>query len=151
KGIRIWDPVAGKEMLSLPEVGGWSAIFADGKSVVGTYQGGGELQRWDLTTGKPLWPDERDLGHFAAVSRLAFDSVGRQMATLADDLPARVWDVKTGKLRHTMPLSGRNVNAAAFTVDGRYLFVGGEKELVQIDALIGQEVRRLPISQPERW
>ncbi|HLW67890.1 MAG TPA: WD40 repeat domain-containing protein [Gemmataceae bacterium] len=151
KGVRVWDPAIGKETLSLPDMAGWLAVSPDGKSIVGIYQGGGELQRWDLSTGKELWPDKRGLGHTAGISRLAFDSSGRRMATLGDDLTVRIWDMTKRRLSLTIPLSQRGINVLTFAPDGEHVFASDGQELVQIGAGTGHEVNRLPIPVPGTW
>jgi RNA polymerase sigma factor (sigma-70 family) len=150
RGVRVWDPVLGKEMLPIPELG-WLAISPDGKSAVGTYEGAGEIQRWDLTTGKPMWPDRRDLGHTAGVSRLAFDPTGRRLATVGDDNTVRIWDVANRKLVLTAPLVDHNFNVLSFTPDSRHIFVGSRMNLFQFDAISGKKVLRLPVPAARSW
>ncbi|MFL5340623.1 MAG: sigma-70 family RNA polymerase sigma factor [Gemmataceae bacterium] len=150
-GIRVWDPSTGAESLRIPEGGGRVAFFPDGKSFLGIVAGGAMLQRWDLTAGKPLWPDTRELGHTGGVGRLAFDPAGRRLATIADDDNVRIWDVTTRKPLHVIPVTEPNIHCLVFTPDGLGLFVGGEKVLRQLDVETGREIRRLPIPMPEQW
>jgi WD40 repeat protein len=99
-GAMLYDSKAGKEILSLPDAAGVLAIAPDRKSFVGAYAGWTTLQRWDLTTGKPLWSDERELGHTGDIYRLAFSPDGCQLASSSEDGTLRIWDVKSKLIMH---------------------------------------------------
>ncbi|MFL5339992.1 MAG: WD40 repeat domain-containing protein [Gemmataceae bacterium] len=68
----------------------------DGQSLVTV---AGILQRWDISTGKPMWKDAAEWGHYSPVERLAWPADGRRIAS-ASRYPGhtlRLWDSVTGK------------------------------------------------------
>ncbi|MBX9580591.1 MAG: hypothetical protein K2X87_09815, partial [Gemmataceae bacterium] len=72
-----------------------------GRTALGT--DGGRLQRWDLATGKDLFPDAAERGHTDRVTEVAFDPTGRRVFTAAADGTIRVWDPTAGRLVKTHP------------------------------------------------
>jgi WD40 repeat protein len=90
KGVRVWDLFEGKTKKTLANVGTVAAIAPDGKSIV---TNNGMLQRWDLATGKPLWPDNSDQGHLGQVHIVRFFARGQKLASGGADGTIRVWDV----------------------------------------------------------
>jgi RNA polymerase sigma factor (sigma-70 family) len=93
--------------------------FAFTPDGTGLIRRGGALQRWDLTTGKAVYADTEDRGHTEAVTRLLFSPGGDLLASAAADQTARLWEVATGRTRHTFP-KGLG-SQLAFTPDGRRL------------------------------
>jgi RNA polymerase sigma factor (sigma-70 family) len=130
EGVVLWEPgadkVAFRFALSSPLNDGINVIqrrlptnFAftpDGKGLV---RRAGTLQRWDLATGKPLFPDTEGWGHREEVSRLVFSPDGRLLASAGKDQRARLWEVATGRPLREFP-KGQS-DHLAFTPDGRRL------------------------------
>jgi RNA polymerase sigma factor (sigma-70 family) len=79
----------------------------------------GSLQRWDLSTGKPVYTDTEDWGHTEDVTRLIFSPNGRLLASSSKDRTVRLWDVPTARPVHAF--SKNRSNHLAFTPDGRFL------------------------------
>lgn len=138
----LYDLKAGKEILSLPDVAGVLAFAPDRKSFIGAYAGWTTLQRWDLTTGKPLWGDTRDIGHTGDVYRLAFSPDGRTLASSSEDGTVRIWDVKSQRIRQVIREHPRGTWAMAFSADSRFHFTTSRNEVIQWSTDDGKEVRR---------
>ena len=91
---------------------------------------GRTLHRWDLATGKELYPDLSKRGHNGTVDAVAWSGDGRLIATRNQlyDPCLRVWDAADGKLLATLPAPiGQEFGACwlAFSPDGKRLFSAG--------------------------
>src|SRR5262249_22967218 len=69
-------------------------VMPDGKSII---TNDGSLQRWDVESGQPLWPDTFGLGHIDKVDALAFSADGKRLASFSSDGSVRLWDATTGR------------------------------------------------------
>jgi WD40 repeat protein len=137
------------------------ALAPDGKTALTVI--GSLLQRWDLTTGRILYPDTTELGHANPVVALAFAPDGRTLATSSSRDTIRLWDLAKRQPR-TFPartqkgisryvtfrpsaLSGiQALPILAFTPDGRKLLVEGEKERLSLRRVdTGEETFRLDV------
>jgi RNA polymerase sigma factor (sigma-70 family) len=109
----------------------------------------GALQRWDLTTGKPVYPDTESWGHTEDVTRLVFSPDGRRLASSSKDQTVRLWDVSTKRTIHAIP---RGLNDhLAFTPDGRSLLtvpysILGKTALQATDISTGRPVRSFELA-----
>ena len=126
----------------IPNVDGMLALAPDGRSCLG-WMANGTPQRWDLESGKPLWPDIRDIGHYGGVTLVAFAPDGRTLVSVGSDADARLWDVASRGVRATMRTTADA--DAVFTPDGRYLILGKDRQTVQWDMRTNQTVGRVPV------
>jgi WD40 repeat protein len=104
-----------------------AAFSADGGRIA-TRAGDGTVRVWDAATGRPvgetLLPPE-------ATNGIALSPDGRLLATAGglNDNAARLWDVASGKLLHTMShdrkLWERGIGLAVFSPTGKFLLSGG--------------------------
>jgi WD40 repeat protein len=118
----VMDTGTGKERHVL--AGRWwadlfaSSVFAPDARELVTADLGGDLQVWDVATGKP----RRVLkGHTDMAWMLVVAPDGRSLATANDRDGLLVWDLEVGKLRHQLT-TGR-VLQVAFSPDAKRLAV----------------------------
>ena len=93
-GVVAWDWQRGEKLRTLEGAGEEIAVLPDGKSIIAN---NGALQRWDLATGKSLWPDTFDRGHAGEVLTLAFSADGKRLVSGSADGTVRLWDTATGR------------------------------------------------------
>jgi RNA polymerase sigma factor (sigma-70 family) len=129
EGTLLWEPGPATVALRLPRPAHrregdrftpWGqprnvAFTADSAAVIRSF---GSLQRWDLATDKPAYPDAEAAGHTGEVTRLVFSPDGRLLASGSRDQTARVWDVRS---RRTLHAFARYCDYLAFTPDGRHV------------------------------
>jgi WD40 repeat protein len=123
----LWDLKAGRARHAWPGANqAGRAVFApDGRSVV-TW--GTVLRRWDVATGKPLYPDVAGLGHTAPVRRLFFTPDGKRLVSVGEDDTLRVWNRASAKPVTSFTLAGTTPLAWTMTPDGSVL-VGLDEHL----------------------
>lgn len=118
EGVIAWDLKAGKESRRFPSARSLAAVAPDGKSLL-TY--GPRWQRWDLETGKPLYPETDKLGHLP-IDRVRLSPDGKTLAAVSGHVHLSLWDVKTSKL---IPVASPEqfafVYGLTFTPDGKQL------------------------------
>jgi RNA polymerase sigma factor (sigma-70 family) len=159
KGLVIWELAATKFRL-IPGAGEEVVVFPDGETVL---TNSGMLQRWDLATGKALWPNNFDDGHAGEVTALAFSADGRTLVSGSLDGSVRLWDATTGKPLHVwraqtaqrppiglMALAKGGVTALDISRDGRRVVSAGSIWNVELwDVRAGKRERALPFGQPQ--
>jgi WD40 repeat protein len=154
--IELWDMQGGRSRagipilvpLLLPHEPSWSIIFQDDRTVITAF---GELQRWNLTTARPLNSDTSTNGHLGLVERLAFSPDGLRLASRASDGSTRTWDVQTGQARRKLELrndKGDGTLALSFTDGGRRLVYARWDSLAVWDVETGQTILRRQMSEP---
>jgi RNA polymerase sigma factor (sigma-70 family) len=158
KGLTVVDPnnAAAKTML-LPKAGDNFVVSPDGKTVVTT---NGELQHWNLTTGKPLWPETSTVGHTNEALALKFSADGKRLVSGGRDGSVRVWDTTTGKtLRlwggmgatRNIPLSSAQsagIRSVDITPDGKMVAAGGSDEKIFLwNAETGEALATIDLPQ----
>lgn len=97
----LWDLRAGRVLHRWPgaKQSGKVAFAPDGRSVVTV---DAILRRWDVDSGKSLYPDAAALGHVAAVRRVFFTPDGKRLVSVGGDDTIRLWDVGAAKLIRTI-------------------------------------------------
>jgi WD40 repeat protein len=138
------------------------ALAPDGKTAITLT--GSLVQRWNLESGRALYPDTHQFGHTSAVLAIAFASDGRTIATTDANETIRLWDRATrrprlfaadgagkgpGRLMAFGPNNAYGFSAPpllAFTPDGQRLLTEsewGQLSLRRVDT--GEESLRLDV------
>ncbi len=83
-------------------------------------------------------------GHTDSVDGLAFSSDGRFALSGSLDNTARLWDVETGQVIHTLTGHTAGIRNVAYSPDGKYLLTGSADKTARLwDAQTGQELYTL--------
>ncbi|MDT9686483.1 hypothetical protein RND61_31120 [Streptomyces sp. TRM76323] len=142
--VQLWDVTTGKVRKTVVSNtdGGTSVAFSpDGRTLAtGGYLDHEAVRLWDVTTGEVV---DTLTGHTEAVYSLAFSPDGRALATGSGDKTARVWDVATGRTRHTLQGDHTKfVTHAEFSPDGRTLATNTLTTVELWDAVTGKSRNR---------
>lgn len=121
------------------------AFAPDGKTAVTGSESvnGPTVRLWNVETGALVSEQAFDLT--LVIDAVAFSPDGSQFVSLENDYITddptilRVWNAATAEEINAITLNSYNTDAAFFP-DGRQLLVGGEDEVVVIDALTGEQV-----------
>ncbi len=136
---RLWYVATGKGLGTLkhPDFVESLAYSADGHTLA---TGGfdGTVRLWDCATWKQssVWtnPDRH------AVKGVAFSPDGKTLAAASEKIVV-LWDVATGKPRHTLRGHREDIWSIAFSLDGKLLASGGADETVRLwDPATGKEL-----------
>jgi len=138
--IRLWNVTTGQEQVKLTTRQGRIEchLFApDGRTLaVGGLEG--EVETWDLATGKPCG-GFRGSGQGAS---LAF-SPDSKTGFLATNKAIHVWDLATGKELRAFPQPARSVSLSP---DGKLLAVGSDSGPIKLlDPATGKTIRELEL------
>jgi WD40 repeat protein len=158
QGVVVWDLSGSQEPRTVAGAGEEVVGFPNGKTVL---TNNGSLQRWDLTTGEPLWPNNFKDGHVGEVIAVAYSGDGKRLVSGSTDGTVRLWAVTTGKPLHVwrghaaqrppiglVALAKAGVMTLDISRDGCWILSGGAEEHVELwDASTGQHVRSLAFPQ----
>ena len=142
--VRVWDALAGEELLSLTGHTGSVGAVAwspDGKRLASAGGGDAWVRVWDMQTGEELLSLT---GHTGWVGAVAWSPDGGRLATGGGDGLVRVWDARSGE--KLLSLTGHTgwVRAVAWAPDGKRLASAGDDALVRVwDAWSGVELLSL--------
>ena len=124
--LKLWDPATGRRLRTINAGVDISAVAfsPDGRSVLSA-GGWDEIKLWDVATGRVLHVFQ---GHSGPAISVAFSPDGRRVTSTGGkgERTQKVWDVATGRLLLERRLEGQ-VQAVAFSVDGRSMVSGGDK------------------------
>ncbi|HEX6188258.1 MAG TPA: caspase family protein [Pyrinomonadaceae bacterium] len=123
--IRLVDVQSGETQRSIPTPPGmWRVVFsADGRQIASGALGAdsGKIMVWDVDTGAVVHtfesPDETPL----PISAITFNHDGSRLATVNRVSAIRIWDVRAGRLLHTMRGHTNNLSALMFSPDDKLL------------------------------
>jgi WD40 repeat protein len=138
-GTRVWGR-SGDEVASLPQSGALSVVFSPDSRLVATGDEGGGVQLTRLPNGtRP-----KRLRQPGAVTKLAFNPDGDELAAGGADGAVRLWNSEDGKLRRTLPPLGGRIVGLEYSRDGRRLAVAARDTEGQLwDPVAGKLVATL--------
>lgn len=156
--VILWDMKERKKLHALKGAGEEIVVTPDGKAAI---TNSGALQRWDLATGKAVWPDTSERGHLDAVSIVRFSADGKRLVSGGADGTVRLWDATTGQplrvwhgheKRRPFPQRAQaGIKTLDISADGRRIVSAGTDECVQLwDADSDKEIRTIQLPPPEK-
>jgi WD40 repeat protein len=136
--VKLWNVVTGEEIPPLikgHQSNVTSVSFSpDGKtlatgSTLDTDSTDKTVKLWNVFTGEEI--PTLIKGHQQSVSSVSFSPDGQTLATSSYDKTIVLWDIKTGKEKHSLPHQGF-VLSMSFSPDGKTLAAGGEDTMVTL-------------------
>ena len=130
--IRIYETDSGKEVRKLEGHKGWvwKIVYSpDGTKIASAGLNDKSFRIWDVETGNTLI--EGKDAHDGNVVGVAFSPDGKSLLTAGRDLSVKLWDVEKGTLIRKYLGAGDNVEAIAFSKDGKR-FLAGETKIVHV-------------------
>jgi WD40 repeat protein len=132
--VKVWNLLTGKEVRSwqLNNQIRVTAINEDGSLGFGASHRG-EVYIWDLVTGKIRTPIKATTGYFLAAR---FNDASTQLLTGNSSGMVQLWDTRTGALKRTWQLTGRNEWATKNTQVMDVAFMGGKYRAVGANGFV---------------
>src|SRR5580704_5173657 len=144
--LRIWNFATGAEQSKYFPMPGWtySAAWSPDDTILATTHDNGVLQLRDVRDLSSV----RELkGHVNRIWFATFSPDGRSLISGSVDTTARIWDVKTGELRHVLNHKD-GVGGVSFSPDGKLAVTSSGNAIKFWDAVSGREMRTIFSAQP---
>ena len=145
----VWDGRDGRERSRLTQTSHIASganhvgpVAPDGRSV---FAGEDVLQRWDLESGKAVFPDGNPLGHYSEVNQLVFFPDGKRLASRAWGWDMRIWDVPSRKIIHNLAVDDLPWKMT-LTPDGTRLVSAAGERLTVWDTATGRQNRKIGLN-----
>src|SRR5262245_55962068 len=145
--VRLWDVKEAKEVKKLTGHTGWiwKVVYsADGKRLASAGCNDYSFRVWDVEdpeNAKELFVVNK-AHEDGFVVGIAFTPDGKQVLTSGRDSTVKLWSATDGKLARTYTGVGDNVEAIAFSKDGKR-FLAGENKIVHVfDTTSGKIIHR---------
>ncbi|RDW76816.1 uncharacterized protein DSM5745_06808 [Aspergillus mulundensis] len=124
--VWILDAVDGSLKETLPNLDVQGAAFSPDSTLFAVITSDGYLYIYDTRTWSYEKVEATDLSRIPADCTLVFSRDSRLLATAGTGLESRIWDVRTGVLKHDTQLQA---HAATFSSDGQLLALTDEENL----------------------
>jgi RNA polymerase sigma factor (sigma-70 family) len=152
KGLQFWNLQTGTAGARIMNATNCCSFSPDGKTVMGAT--GTTLARWEVSSGKALYPDTEQQGHTGPVHALAFAQNGsRLISSSMTDETVRTWDlasrkpvlqIKAAKIRYDVLAVSSDAKQIAGALEGLR-----EYGLIRMfDATTGQATQLLSARNP---
>jgi WD40 repeat protein len=147
--VKLWDPRAGRELLTLDGKDGavTGLAFSPDRRHLAASSAGGTVTVWDLQDGAA--PPLCCVGHDGPARGVAYSDDGLSLASAGEDGTVRLWDARTG--RQTLRVAAHHgpVAAAVFLPGrGRLASAGRDGHVRFWDAGTGREVLCVDVDSP---
>ncbi|MBI1830458.1 MAG: WD40 repeat domain-containing protein [Planctomycetes bacterium] len=125
-GGQLWDVVARKRIAILSTGHHWPDVAFSPDSRVAVTLGNRQIELWDAETGKSLGKPlvHEGVENIALTLTGTFSPDSKKIVTGSPNGTARLWEVATGKPIGQPLKHGREVNALAFSPDGKLVLTG---------------------------
>ncbi|UCD51958.1 MAG: protein kinase [Phycisphaerales bacterium] len=143
---RVWDFQTRQELkhIQLPEGRPRALAFSNSGEHLALHCGGGRDPHGIHVYRTTTWERETVIPLERRISSLSFSPDDKWLATVAGPF-AVLWDWRQRDAIHQWPVEGRNVYLdVAFFPDGRWLAIGGARELKIVEVVTGEIIHREP-------
>lgn len=141
--IRIWQVTRGQELKgSFPRHSKGISTLAfshDGK--IASASEDGMIKVWSFQPGQAVRVLHNFTEHQGQISAIAFSPDGQTLVSSSIDKTIKIWDLRTNKLRHTLPASASDV---AISPDGTTLASTNLRNITLWNLSDGKPINNLP-------
>jgi WD40 repeat protein len=155
--VKIWDATTNKEIITLKGYASkadlaWvkdelhfspdgTIVAALGSDYQGSYDKGGKLELWEVSTGKAIQFSEVPSG----IKSISFSHTNDELAILKTDNTIQLWKLPTRQLLKTIRPLLNTINRIQFNHDSNLLFVLGSHELKMLNIKKDREIASLKL------
>jgi WD40 repeat protein len=139
--VQVWDANTGQPIHTLAThkgvVRGVAFSPDPDHKYLASVSSDGEVKLWDAARlgekEKPQQPLRSFLAHSSGAGlNIAFSPDGKRLVTGGKEYTAKIWEIETGDLLHTLRGHNGDVYTVAFSPDGRWVASGGEDSTVKV-------------------
>jgi WD40 repeat protein len=139
--VTIWEAESGKARFVLENPGNEQSVAnsvefsRDGKTLAAVFYN--RIVLWDVETGRPLkqlkvTDDKTERHVYSVIYRLQFSPDGKLLGASNRNGKARIWEIESGKLKHTLEHKNRRADVIEFSRDGKLVATGSNDKTVKL-------------------